>query len=48
MKSCEECGKQFKQAVFWQKYCSEPCKWIAYGKKKKAEALKEANKVMKK
>ena len=54
MKECElkDCKAKFSPKVFWQKFCSDGCKFIAYGLKKKEErnkiALKEANKVFKK
>lgn len=38
---CERCRKNYDKKVFWQKYCSNSCKVIAWG-------LKEANKVMRK
>ena len=38
---CERCQGLYIKKVFWQKYCSQACKVIAWG-------LKEANKSMKK
>lgn len=52
MRICQECNAEYERKVVWQKYCSDGCKFIAFGKKQKyklkKEALKEANKVMRK
>jgi len=49
-RACQQCGSNFNAKVFWQKFCSTACKFIAYGKKQKVEknkdALAEANKAM--
>jgi predicted nucleic acid-binding Zn ribbon protein len=39
-KRCPVCLAEFTQQVIWQKYCSEGCKFIAYGQRKKKKKKK--------
>ncbi len=46
------CRKEFEKTVPWKIFCTTPCKFAEWGirraEKNNAEALKEANKAMKK